>query len=73
VDGIDLDPESIETATKNTAGLEDRVMFTCGSAADLDGGQRYDLITCSKRCTTCRTQSRSCARRDTRSHLVVPF
>jgi 2-polyprenyl-3-methyl-5-hydroxy-6-metoxy-1,4-benzoquinol methylase len=45
VDGIDLDRESIETATKNTAGLEDRVMFTCGSAADLDGGHRYDLIT----------------------------
>jgi SAM-dependent methyltransferase len=45
VDGVDLDRESIETATNSAAGVGDRVSFTCRSAADLDAGQHYDLIT----------------------------
>jgi 2-polyprenyl-3-methyl-5-hydroxy-6-metoxy-1,4-benzoquinol methylase len=47
VDGLDLDPTSVETARRNAAeaGLADRVRFVLADAASptLDG--RYDLIT----------------------------
>jgi SAM-dependent methyltransferase len=45
VRGIDLDPPSIEEARSAAAaaGVADRVTFTLGDAADLDG--EYDLVT----------------------------
>jgi 2-polyprenyl-3-methyl-5-hydroxy-6-metoxy-1,4-benzoquinol methylase len=47
VDGIDLDPTSIETATANAAatGLTDRVTFAVRDAADPALSGSYDLVT----------------------------
>ncbi len=47
VDGIDVDPESIERATANaaSAGLGDRVRFVLADAAAADGAGTYDLVT----------------------------
>jgi 2-polyprenyl-3-methyl-5-hydroxy-6-metoxy-1,4-benzoquinol methylase len=47
VDGIDLDPASIEQAQEllRGSGLEDRVEFSCQDAADSRLSGRYDLVT----------------------------
>jgi hypothetical protein len=47
VDGIDLDPGSIELAWENLAGTDvaDRVTFSVGDAADPRFAGRYDLAT----------------------------
>jgi 2-polyprenyl-3-methyl-5-hydroxy-6-metoxy-1,4-benzoquinol methylase len=52
IDGIDLDPASIEIARRHAvqAGLADRVAFTCRDATDRDAADRdtvgrYDLVT----------------------------
>lgn len=47
VDGIDVDPGSIERARTHAAaeGVTDRVSFLFADAADSDGAGRYDLVT----------------------------
>jgi 2-polyprenyl-3-methyl-5-hydroxy-6-metoxy-1,4-benzoquinol methylase len=47
VDGLDLDPESVEVARRNAAdaGVADRVRFANRSAADPELAGRYDLAT----------------------------
>jgi 2-polyprenyl-3-methyl-5-hydroxy-6-metoxy-1,4-benzoquinol methylase len=47
VDGIDIDPGSIERAQVNAAreGVSDRVSFLTADAAAADGEGRYDLVT----------------------------
>jgi 2-polyprenyl-3-methyl-5-hydroxy-6-metoxy-1,4-benzoquinol methylase len=47
VDGIDVDPESIQRATANgaSAGLGDRVRFVLADAAAAEGAGTYDLVT----------------------------
>jgi SAM-dependent methyltransferase len=47
VDGIDLDPASIEQAQelRRGSGVEDRVEFSCRDAADSMLSARYDLVT----------------------------
>jgi 2-polyprenyl-3-methyl-5-hydroxy-6-metoxy-1,4-benzoquinol methylase len=47
VDGIDADPDSIETARANAQaeGLDDRVRFAVGDAADADLDGVYDVVT----------------------------
>lgn len=47
VDGIDIDPGSIERATATAAqeGLSDRLSFLHADAASAEGAGRYDLVT----------------------------
>jgi 2-polyprenyl-3-methyl-5-hydroxy-6-metoxy-1,4-benzoquinol methylase len=47
VDGIDLDPASIERARQllPSSGVDDRVAFHCRDAADPELSGRYDLVT----------------------------
>jgi len=47
VDGIDVDPESIERARRNatSTGTDDRVRFVLADAAQADGAGSYDLVT----------------------------
>ena len=47
VDGIDVDPPSVEEARRNAteAGVGDRVRFTLGDASDPALTGRYDLVT----------------------------
>lgn len=47
VDGIDVDPGSIERASANARaeGVDDRVRFLHADAANADGAGRYDLVT----------------------------
>src|SRR4051794_40057048 len=47
VDGIDLDPASVQQAQKLLTGsdVEDRVEFSCRDAADSRLSGRYDLVT----------------------------
>ncbi len=47
VDGIDIDPGSIDRAKAHAAaeGMTDRVQYLFADAADADGAGRYDLVT----------------------------
>ena len=47
VDGIDVDPVSIERATEHAAseGMTDRVRFRLADAEDVEGQGSYDLVT----------------------------
>jgi SAM-dependent methyltransferase len=47
VDGFDLDPDAIGSATASAAaeGLADRVRFTVADVSDPDLARRYDLVT----------------------------
>jgi 2-polyprenyl-3-methyl-5-hydroxy-6-metoxy-1,4-benzoquinol methylase len=46
IDAFDLDDTSIAAARGNAreAGVEERIRFEVGDAAELTGGQRYDLV-----------------------------